>query len=54
MRLAGNLERSIEEINAYRILVGRPEGKKQLRRPRHRWEVNNKLELGEIGWDVMD
>jgi hypothetical protein len=48
MRLARNLESTREKINACRILVGRPEEKRQLRRPRHRWEVNNKLELGEI------
>jgi hypothetical protein len=35
MRLAGNSERTREKINAYRVLVRRPEGKRQLRRPRY-------------------
>jgi hypothetical protein len=39
--------------NAYRILVGNPEGKRSLRRPRHRWVDNIKMDLGEIGWDGM-
>jgi hypothetical protein len=34
---------------AYRVLVGRPEGTRRLGRPRHRWEDNIKLDLGEIG-----
>jgi hypothetical protein len=38
-----------ENRNVYRILTGVPEGKRPLGRPRHRWEDNNKLELGEIG-----
>jgi hypothetical protein len=39
---------------AYRILVGRPEGKTPLVRPRRRWENNNKMDLQEVGWGVMD
>jgi hypothetical protein len=35
----------------YRVLVGRPEGKRLLVRPRHRWEVNVKIDLMEIGID---
>jgi hypothetical protein len=37
--------------NAYRILVGKPEGKRPLGRPRRRWVDNNKMDLIEIGWD---
>jgi hypothetical protein len=38
---------------AYNILVGRPEGRRPLGRPRRRWEDNIKMDLGEIGfWDV--
>jgi hypothetical protein len=33
----------------YGVLVGRPEGKRPLRRPRHRWEDNIKMDLREIG-----
>jgi hypothetical protein len=39
-----------EKRNAYRILVGKPEGKRPLGRSRHRWEDNNKMDLREIGW----
>jgi hypothetical protein len=35
-------------------LVGKSEGKRPLRRPRHRWEDNIRLDLGEIGWEVVD
>jgi hypothetical protein len=40
--------------NAYRILVGKPEGRRPLGRPRRRWVENIKMDLGEIGWDGMD
>jgi hypothetical protein len=40
--------------NAYRILVGRPERKRLLGRPRHGWVDNIKIDLREIGWVVMD
>jgi hypothetical protein len=43
-----------EKRNAYRVLVGRPEGKKLLGRPRRRWVDNIKTDLREIGWDGMD
>jgi hypothetical protein len=42
-----------EKRNAYRILVGKPEGKRPLGRPRHRWVDNIKMDLREIGWDGM-
>jgi hypothetical protein len=38
-----------EMRNAYSILVGKPEGKRPLRRPRHRWEDNIRMDLREIG-----
>jgi hypothetical protein len=40
--------------NAYRLLVGRPEGKRSLRRPRRRWVDNIRMELGELGWSDVD
>jgi hypothetical protein len=43
-----------EKRNAYRILVGKPEGKRPLGRPRHRWVDNNKIDLRVIGWDDVD
>jgi hypothetical protein len=39
---------------AYRILVGKPEGKRPLGRPRCRWVDNIKMDFREIGWDGMD
>jgi hypothetical protein len=43
-----------EKRNAYRILVGKPAGKRPLGRPRHRWEDNIRMDLREIGWGGMD
>jgi hypothetical protein len=40
--------------NAYRRLVGKPEGKRPLGRPRHRLVNNIKMDHREIGWDGMD
>jgi hypothetical protein len=39
-----------ERRGAYRPLVGEPEGKSPLERPRHRWEYNIKTDLREVGW----
>jgi hypothetical protein len=41
-----------EKKNAYRILVGKPEGKRPLGRHRRRWEDNIRMDLREIGWVV--
>jgi hypothetical protein len=43
-----------ETRNAYRILVGEPEGKRPLERRRRRWVDNIKMDLEEIGWDGRD
>jgi hypothetical protein len=43
-----------ETRNAYRILVGKPEGKRTLGRPRCRWVNYIKMNLREIGWDGMN
>jgi hypothetical protein len=43
-----------EMRNAYRVLVGKPDGKIPLGRPRHRWEGNTKMDLTEMGWGSMD
>jgi hypothetical protein len=40
--------------NAYRILVGKPEEKRPIGRPRRRWVYNIKMDLRDIGWDGMD
>jgi hypothetical protein len=41
-----------ENRGAYRILVGRPEGRGPLGRPRRRWEDNIKMDLQEVGWGM--
>jgi hypothetical protein len=50
MRWAGHVAR-MEGRGVYRLLVGRPEGKRPLGRPRHRWEDNIQMDLREIGID---
>jgi hypothetical protein len=40
--------------DAYSILVGKPQGKRPLGRPRHRWVGNIKMDLGGTGWGGMD
>jgi hypothetical protein len=54
MRCAGHVAGMGEKRNAYRILVGNPEGKRPLEGPRRRWVDNIKMDLREIGWDGMD
>ncbi|KAJ4446083.1 hypothetical protein ANN_12775 [Periplaneta americana] len=51
LRWAGHVARMGESRNAYRVLVGRPEGKGPLGRPRRRWEDNIKMDLREVGYD---
>jgi hypothetical protein len=43
-----------ERIGAYRVLVGKPVGERQLARPRHRWEYNIKMDIQEVGCGGMD
>jgi hypothetical protein len=43
-----------EKRNVYRLLVGKPEGKRPLGRPRRRWIYNNKMDPIEIGVSVVD
>ena len=52
MRWAGDVARMGERTGVYRVLVGKPEGKRPLGRPRHRWEDNIKMDLQEV--DVGD
>jgi hypothetical protein len=49
MRLAGHVSWRGEKKNAYRLLVGKPEGKRPLGRPRRRWVDNIKMDLLKIG-----
>jgi hypothetical protein len=43
-----------ERRGAYRALVGKPEGRRSLGRPRRRWEDNIQMDLREVGWGGMD
>jgi hypothetical protein len=43
-----------EKRNAYRLLVGKPERKRSLGRPRRRWVDNIRMNLGEMGWGDVD
>jgi hypothetical protein len=54
MRWAGHVARMGEVRGAYNILVGRPEGRRPLGRPRRRWEDNIKIDLREIGFGDVD
>jgi hypothetical protein len=51
---SGYVARMGEKRSAYRILVGKPEGKRQPGRPRCRWVGNIKMDLREIEWDGVD
>jgi hypothetical protein len=43
-----------EERNVYKVLVGKPEGKRPLERPRHKWEDGIRMDLREIGWGSVE
>jgi hypothetical protein len=54
MRWAGHVARMGEEKKVYKVLVGKPEGKRPLVRPKHRWEDGIRMDLREIGWGSVD
>jgi hypothetical protein len=54
IRLAGHAARMKENRNAYMLLVGKPDGKRPLGRPRRRWVDNIWMDLGEVGWGDVD
>jgi hypothetical protein len=54
VRWAGHVAQMAEKRNAYRILMGKPEGKRPLGRARHRWVDIIKIDLRKIGWDGVD
>jgi hypothetical protein len=54
VRWTGHVARMEEKMNAYRILVRKPEGKRLLGRPRRRWVDNIRINLGEIGCDGVE
>jgi hypothetical protein len=54
MRWAGHVARMGVGRGVYRVLVGNPEGKRPLGRPRRRWEDNIKMEIQAVGFEIMD
>jgi hypothetical protein len=54
MRWAGHVARMGEKRNAFRLLIGKPEGKRQIGRPRRRWIDNISMDLLKIGLSVVD
>jgi len=53
MRWAGHVAHIGKRRGTYRILVGRPEGRRPLQRPRHRWWDDIKMDLQQLGWGVL-
>ena len=54
MSWAEHVARMAQRRGVYRILVGRPEGRRPLGRPRRRWEDNIKMDLQGVGWGFGD
>ena len=54
LRWAGHVARMGEERGAYRVLVGKPEGKRPLGRPRRRWVDNIRMDIQEVGCGYVD
>jgi len=54
MRWAGHVARMGEDRVVHRVLVGKPEEKSPLGRPRRRWEGNIRMDLQEVGWGRED
>jgi hypothetical protein len=52
--MGGSCSTNGENRNAYRLLVGKPEGKRPLGRPRRRWVDNIRMDLGEVGLGDVD
>jgi hypothetical protein len=54
MRWAGHIAPMVEQRNAYRLLMAKPEEKRPLGRPRRRWVDNIRVDLGELEWGDAD
>ena len=52
IRWAGHVAHTGERKDVYRVLVGKPEGKRPLGRPKRRWEDNIKMDIQEVGREV--
>jgi hypothetical protein len=50
----GACNTNVEKRNAYRLLVGEPEGRRPLGTPRRRWVDNSRMDLVEMGWGKVD
>jgi len=50
MKWAGNVALLVDKRGAYGVLMGRPEGRRPLGRPRRRWEESIKMDLQEVGY----
>jgi len=53
MRWVGHVARMVEEMGVYKVLLGKPEGRRPLVRPRRRW-VDIRMDLQEVGCGYMD
>jgi hypothetical protein len=54
IKWVGHVARIAKGRGVYRVLLGKPEGKRSLERPRCRWEDNIKMDLQEVGWGGID
>jgi hypothetical protein len=54
MRLLGHVARVEEDRNVYKVLMGKPEGKRPLGRPWRRWEDGIRMDFRETGWGSVD
>jgi ribosome biogenesis protein Nip4 len=54
MRWVGHAASIVEMRNTHKILVRKPRGKRPLRRPRHKQEDNIRIDLQEVGWEVVE
>jgi hypothetical protein len=54
LKWAGHVARIGEERNVHKVLMGKPEGKRPLERPRRRWEDGIRMDLTEIAWGSVD
>ena len=54
MRWAGHVTRMGKERGVYRVLLGKPEGRRPLVRPRRRWVYNIRMDLQEVGYGYVD
>jgi hypothetical protein len=54
MGWAGHVACVVEMRNAYNILIGKTKGKRPLGKPKRRWKYNIRMDIREIGWEIVD